>query len=30
MAEDVSGVDEQRQTPLYQRVNIRSRAPSAG
>lgn len=28
ISEDVSGVDEQRQTPLYQRVSIRSRAPS--
>ena len=28
-SEDVSGVDEQRQAPPYQRVSIRSRAPSA-
>jgi len=27
--EDCSGVDERRQTPPYQRVSIRSRAPSA-
>jgi len=29
IAEDVSEVDEQRQAPPYQRVSIRSRAPSA-